>query len=439
MFKKLHFQLTLLCTGITAVIMVVMSLCYLYVSETGLYKNQFHSFKNDMNTISTNLEQQTIISMEWLSKMESQGNYLFFVLDNETPYLYNQLKAADGSSNQDNLLRESLQAYRELETLSVEASDQALSSYVNISYHEEFEFTSPSTGENYYSGVINIMRGSSVLRVVVLSSLNSLEHQILQQRIRFAVIDFCAVFLLAIFAFFFAGKLLKPIIKNQKEQTTFIASASHELRTPLAVILSSAECCTDSSPERQEILLNNIKKEGQRMSSLIEDMLTLSQTDSHRFSVSPRPVELDTLLVNAFEAFEPMAKQQELTLSITLPDRSLPPCTCDPKRIAQVISILLHNAVSYTPQGGAAALALEFNKGHFYITVADNGTGISDEEKEKIFKRFYRAEKARSAKGHFGLGLSIAYEIMKAHHGNLTVADAPGGGCLFTVELPQKP
>lgn len=74
MFKKVHLRLTLLCAGITAVIMLIMSLCYLYVSETGLYRNQFQAFKNDINTISTNLEQQTVISMEWLSKMEAQGH-----------------------------------------------------------------------------------------------------------------------------------------------------------------------------------------------------------------------------------------------------------------------------------------------------------------------------------------------------------------------------
>lgn len=74
MFKKVHIRLTLLCTGITTIIMIIMSCSYLYVSEKNLYRNQMYSFQNDMNTISTNLEQQSVITMEWLSKMESQGN-----------------------------------------------------------------------------------------------------------------------------------------------------------------------------------------------------------------------------------------------------------------------------------------------------------------------------------------------------------------------------
>jgi len=82
MYKKVHLQLTCLFTGITAAIMIIMSLCYLYVSESGLFRNQYNSFKNDMNTIATNLEQMPVISMQWLSKMEAQGNYTFFALDN---------------------------------------------------------------------------------------------------------------------------------------------------------------------------------------------------------------------------------------------------------------------------------------------------------------------------------------------------------------------
>lgn len=118
MFKKVHIRLTLLCAGITAVIMIVMSLCYLYVSENGLYRNQFQSFQNDINTITTNLEQQSVISMEWLSKMEAQGNYLFYVLDSGVPFLYNQLNNADEKSTRNLLLEECKNAYLNTDNVS---------------------------------------------------------------------------------------------------------------------------------------------------------------------------------------------------------------------------------------------------------------------------------------------------------------------------------
>lgn len=430
MYRKVHLRLTVLCAGITTAIIIIMSLSYLYVSEKGLYTNQYNSFKNDINTIATNLEQQSVITMEWLSKMEAQGSYTFFVLDNGIPFLYNQLTGFVDESRH-LLLDECLDAYNS--TFSVSQTEL----FTYNSYHLEFRFHSSSTSKDYFGGVISLKRDSSLLEVVILSSLDALEHQIFEQRIRFLVIDITAIVLLTIFSFVFTGKLLKPILENQQKQAAFVASASHELRTPLAVILSSAECCTDASPDQQAKFLKTIKNEGLRMSSLINDMLTLSGSDNHRFSIQKEAVELDTLLMNSYEGFEPLAKEKNLTLSIKLPENTLPTCTCDPNRISQVISILLHNAISYTPKQGQIVLSLSFKKGNFHISVQDNGIGISDEDKKKIFDRFYRAEKSRSTKGHFGLGLSIAYEIVSAHRGSICVADAEKGGCIFTVTLPK--
>lgn len=433
MFHKVHLRLTLLCTGITAVIMIIMSLCYLYVSERGLHKNQFQAFRNDINTISTNLEHQSVISMEWLSKMEAQGNYLFFVLDNGTPFLFNQLNNAEENDIRERLLAESRDAFRNPSALEISIQTSSPDNVFSGLTHAEYEFISPSMGTRYFAGRITLGTEDSQLEIIVLSSLQELETQMREQRLRFLVIDMAAVVLLGIFAWFFTGWLLKPIIDNQKKQALFIASASHELRTPLSVILSAAECCKTAPPEKRERFLKTITLEGMRVSSLVSDMLTLSQSDTHRFTIQKQPVELDTLLMNAYEAFVPLAQEKPVSLSIKLPDDALPPCSADPERLSQVVSILLHNAVSYTPAHGRVVLSLTMRRGRFCITVTDNGIGIPDEDKKRIFDRFYRADKARSEKDHFGLGLSIAYEIVKAHGGSITVTDAEGGGSCFTV------
>lgn len=455
MFKKVHIRLTLLCAGITTIIMIIMSCSYLYVSEKNLYKNQMYSFQNDMNTISTNLEQQSVISMEWLSKMESQGNYTFFLLDNGIPFLYNTLD----SSGKNVLLEECLNHYRQSVIVDA-ANSSSMSPYV--SYHTESEFISPSLEKKYFYSVLILGRSSSSLQVIVLSSLDKLESQIEQQRRLFIIIDLVTILLLAVFSWFFTGILLKPIMENQEKQVQFVSSASHELRTPLAVILSSAECCLETDPDKKAGFLNTIINEGMRMKSLIDDMLTLSSSDNHRFSIEPAPTEMDTLIMDSYEAFDPLAKEKNLSLSVELPEKSLPLCICDKNRISQVVSILLHNAISYTPASGSSPgasptdasgtasgdslidasgtvkLSLDYRRERFFISVSDSGIGISDEEKKKIFDRFYRAEKARSAKGHFGLGLSIANEIIKSHYGSLSVKDSPEGGALFIVELPRR-
>ena len=433
MFKKVHLRLTLLCAGITAVIMLVMSLCYLYVSEKGLYRNQFQAFKNDINTISTNLEQQSVISMEWLAKMEAQGNYRFFVLDNGVPFLYNQLSDPEQTEENNILLTESRNALNNLSSQDVTVT---VSDGINgILSHSEYEFISPSTDSRYFCSLIQMGTGNSLLEIVVLSPLQRLEQQIEEQRTRFLLIDIGATILLGIFAWFFTGILLKPIAENQQKQAMFVAAASHELRTPLSVILSAAECCRDAAPERQEGFIRTIYQEGLRVSSLVTDMLTLSQSDSHRFPVRKEPTELDTLLMNSYEAFEPLAREKSIQLSLTLPDGALPLCDVDPERISQVIAILLHNAISYTPEQGRVELSLARHKERFAVSVQDNGIGISDADKKRIFDRFYRVEKSRSRKDHFGLGLSIAYEIIKAHGGSIQVTDAEGGGSCFTVVL----
>lgn len=437
MYKKVHLQLTCLFTGITAAIMIIMSLCYLYVSESGLFRNQYNSFKNDMNTIATNLEQMPVISMQWLSKMEAQGNYTFFALDNGVPFLYNQL-SGHSEDFRKTIMRECLDVYHN--TYEIEATDAVSSPYV--SYHVEYQFTSPSTKEKYFGCVISIEKGKSMMQIIVFSPLNMLEKQISEQRFRFFLIDLTAIILLAFFSFIFTGKLLQPISESQQRQARFISSASHELRTPLAIILSSIDCCRNAEDGNQQSasqqrFFKTIRQESLRMSALINDMLILSEQDQN-LPVRKKPVELDTLIINSYEAFEPLAKEKQIALSAELPENIFPLCSCDPDRISQVISILLHNAISYTQKNGKIILSLSYDKRGFLLSVKDNGIGISDEDKGKIFDRFYRAEKSRSTKGHFGLGLSIAYEIVASHNGSITVKDAVPKGAEFVVVLPEK-
>ncbi len=448
MFRKAHFLFTLLCAGTTTAIMIFMSLLYLQVSENSLYKNHFASFRNDISTIASSLEQSTYISMQWLAGLEARNAYLIFVIDNDKPFLYNTLKTGasgtkgsndTGSSNDlsgQYLLSESLQAYDMM--FESETVVSYSSNYFGI-HHDEYEFTSPSTGEHYYSSLIDIERGLTHSRILILNPLAGLQAQITHQRLLFLLLDLLAALAFSVFSWFFTGRLLKPLQQNHENQMQFIASASHELRTPLSAILATNECCITATPQEQAGFFQTIRKEGRRMNTLIDDLLTLAHSDSGRFLIEKKEVELDTLCTNAYEAFEPLCRQKKLTLSLTLPDVPLPRLSCDPDRIAQVLSILLHNAVSYTPENGFVTLSLtcrQDRKNLFEITVSDTGVGIPDSDKKRIFSRFYRAEKSRSTKGHFGLGLSIAYEIISAHHGRISVQDNLPCGSVFVVRLP---
>ena len=422
--QKVHLRLTLLCTGITAFIMLVMSLIYLHLSETQLFQNELYSFENDLHTMETNLEQQSIISMEWIAKMEAYGNYQLFLFDNGTPFLYNQLH--DTPQNQ-KLLKKAQEAAEELELPSKKSS--------TILNRMDSVLLNASRQENDLIGMVYSTGSDSSLQIFVFSSLSHLHYQYIEQRIFFVLITVSATLLLFAFSYFFTKKLLKPIAENQEKQLQFVASASHELRTPLAVILCSAECCEYGASSDQHSFLRTIGEEGKRMSHLIDEMLYLSQSRDQQMRIHLEQVELDTLCLKGFESFEPLAARQGLTLSLDLPEHPIPSVTGDEEKLMQLLSILLSNALSYTPKGGSITIRLKTQGRAHLLSVEDTGIGITKEDQPHIFDRFYRTEKSRSTKGHFGLGLSIAYEIVTAHGGKIEVEDNTPNGSIFTVTL----
>lgn len=445
MFHKIQFRLTLLCAGTTIFIMAVMSLLFLFISERGLHKNQFQSFQSDMKNFIASLEQQEIITHQWLIQSEHTNGHMIYLTDNDVPLLYNSLSspaddAATSAAQRKRaaLIGEALSKAPEASLLQA-AGDPSLSYGDTKTYHLEYSFKSQFDQEEYYHCLAKIVRGENVLRIVVIKSLDGLRKQITDQRILFLLLNLFSFLILTLFSWFFILRLLKPIERNQKSQTEFVSAASHELRTPLAVILSCAERYQKAPPDKRDLLVTSIQSESMRMSRLFNDMLTLTQSDSHRFTLQSKETELDTLLLNTAEAFESLALKYKNTLSVRLPDYALPRCSCDPDRISQVLAILLHNAICYTPPGGHIGLAVEKKGKYFVLSVSDDGPGIPEEKKEKIFERFYRIDKTRSAKGHFGLGLCIAYEIVKSHQGLIKITDAPGGGALFGVYLPAAP
>lgn len=424
MFQKVRFRLASLCAGITIFILLAMSLGYLYISERNLRTNSYVSFRNDMNTLVSNLEQQTVITHEWLNKIEDNGKYQIHIIDNGVPFLFNERSTEE----QQQIFKTAMDYYnRNFETGSA-------SSYTSI--HTEFRFSSTGTGKHdYYACVVTSERNSGIFQVVILSSMAPLLRQIHTQRILFFLLDVLAAAALSLFAWYFTRLILNPLEENQRRQTQFIASASHELRTPLAVILSCASAAERASDQERLHFLDSIQSEGLRMSRLVDDMLLLTSADNHNWTIKKIPAELDTLMLNTFEAFEPMASRKSIDLSVSLPETAVPPFSCDPERISQVLSILVHNALSYTPKDGQVRLALLWEGKNMRLSVTDNGIGIPDEEKSRIFERFYRADRSRSKKEHFGLGLCIASEIVKAHHGQILVSDTPGGGSTFTIVL----
>lgn len=232
------------------------------------------------------------------------------------------------------------------------------------------------------------------------------------------------------------GNAVEPIEITMKSQRDFIASASHELKTPLAVIQANAETLEVSSTnpiteQKQKVILD----ECVRMSGLIKSMLALASSDSGNWKMDFRENDVDTILIEAWEEFSESARKKNIRLNLDMQDL-FPKLCCDKERITQVLGILLDNAISYSGVGSSVELGAKVQAKQIVFSVIDHGCGIAYSEKEKVFERFYSGDPSRTDKNHYGLGLSIAREIVKLHQGTIRLSDTPGGGCTFEICLP---
>ncbi len=235
-------------------------------------------------------------------------------------------------------------------------------------------------------------------------------------------------------------KAVKPTEKAMQSQKDFIAAVSHECKTPLAAILSSAEMI-ESVPNIPDTVKEHVRvidAEVSRMSRLIRDLLLLSSIDAGNWSFHMDEFNVDTLLINLYTKFERICRKKDIQLQLNIPDECCPPLYSDADRLDQIISIFLDNAVSYSPPKSEISLNASVRKNELIFTIIDHGIGISEKEKPFIFDRFYQSDKSRTQREHFGLGLSIANDLVHKLEGKIKLFDTPGGGCTFKIFLPLK-
>lgn len=217
-------------------------------------------------------------------------------------------------------------------------------------------------------------------------------------------------------------------------QRRFLADVSHELRTPLTVIKGNVGLIRKVG-EADEESLQGIEQEVDRLTRMVGDLLLLAQAESGRLPLALAPVELDTVLMEVFQQMRVLAGEK-VQLKITEIDQVQ--VVGDRDRLKQVLLNLVGNAVQYTPAGGMVSMALRKNGEQAQVVINDSGPGIAPADLPHIFERFYRGEKSRkrSQGTGFGLGLSIAYWIARAHGGTIEVTSQEGKGSTFCVWLP---
>lgn len=238
-----------------------------------------------------------------------------------------------------------------------------------------------------------------------------------------------------LFSYLLARRTLRPIEEAMESQARFSSDAAHELRTPLSVMQSEIEIALrdkKASKSTQKETLESNLDEVHRLRALTDRLLMLANMKELQLS----PTQLEDVAIDAVGNAIPLAQEKGITI-----DNQVGALKAHANResLTDVVTILLDNAIKYSPRKSHVVLSATERNKRILLTVTDNGPGIAPKDQQHIFNRFYRADTSRSkahVEGH-GLGLSIAKRIMEAHGGNITLTSKKGKGASFTLHLDK--
>lgn len=238
-------------------------------------------------------------------------------------------------------------------------------------------------------------------------------------------------------SYILSRKTLKPIFQAWEKQTEFVQNAAHELRTPLTIIQAKQQLLLKEPESRiidksEDISLTI--NETRRLTKLVKELMILATADSNQLEVKKELKNIDDVVKEVASPYIEYAQMQNKKLELELNCNK--EVNIDLSKITELLIILLDNAIKYTKEGENIKVITHCKDGKATIEVADEGIGISDEQKKHLFERFYRADKARTREtGGTGLGLAIAQTIVKAHGGTIKVYNNTPKGTKFVVKI----
>ena len=277
------------------------------------------------------------------------------------------------------------------------------------------------------------LEGALTVRIAFMDS--TFEQATLRSLVRVCLlIGAAALLVLFGLSWLLSGFVTRPVARTWQNQQQFLSDASHELKTPLTVILSSADLLKTSAQPEQRQYVDNISVESRRMKALVEDMLTLSRTESGR-AAPFAPLDLSDLVTDAALRFEPVAFEAGHPLQYDIQNGAS--LSGDRQQLDQLLDILLDNAVKYAAKDAPIRLTLDISGKNAVLAVENPGDPIPPDKLPHLFDRFYRVDDARTGAGGFGLGLAIAQQIVRRHKGAITAA-SDARATRFTVTLPLR-
>ncbi|GAA4296790.1 hypothetical protein GCM10023142_35890 [Anaerocolumna aminovalerica] len=427
MFSKLKRRLVLL-YGITSSIILSVIIIGVYIINNRQSQEQnMVLFQKNVEQIVEKFRLEDVINNTWLVRVQEDNRLFVYVEDNGIKLTkYNQMSNLPGSQ----------ELIEKIKKLSIEDGINLDRKPLYSTLRKTPVYNvSLSNGKAYYSMAALIPKNAGWLNIMVISCDNQGPGILFKQMFLYVFIDFIGVAALFLISSLYIGKVIKPLEEGQKRQVAFVAAASHELRTPLTVIKAGISSIREDI-SKSDNFLPHIEEECNRMTRLISDMLLLASSDAKTWSLLKEPVEIDTLLIETYDMFCTCYNNKNYQLTLDLPEEELHVIHGDKERIKQIFTILIDNAMSHTTPGENIDLHAYNQKNYVVVEVEDHGHGICDEDKKQVFERFYRGDGSRNDKKHFGLGLSIAKELIELHEGSIFIKDTPGGGATFVLRLP---
>lgn len=436
MIKKLKHHLTFVYTITSGIILSLVLISVFWLNHMQLIQHTKENFLTEMDTLSYKLQFSNNINIPWIAQEELNHSLIIYIEDNGKPL----------SLNESYLTKTSRSKLIDL------VQDKALDEGVILSTYPSAATTSRTSiftitgdyNEKYYASVVIIPLANGWRSLTLIQSY-SFNLQNVKNIIFYLLVELIGILLLFIIGKLFVERAVYPIEENNKKQNEFIAAASHELRSPLTLIKAELSALKYDYENISEIAklkesgnqyLNEINIECNRMSRLINDMLLLASSNSGTWTIRDEVLDVDTLLIDSYDSLSTLCNVQNRELQLNLPAHNLGKIKADKERLMQIFTIILNNALSYTPANTPLTLSADINKSTLEIYFIDHGPGISAKDKQHIFDTYYRCDKSRNSKNHFGLGLSIAKELTLLHLGKLSVIDTIGGGTTFVITLP---
>jgi signal transduction histidine kinase len=225
-----------------------------------------------------------------------------------------------------------------------------------------------------------------------------------------------------------------------RERIELTAAISHDLRTPLASLRAMAEALDDGliSGDEGKRYYTMMRREIERLNRMIDDLMELARLDAGGLQLNRERLSVTEIAADVVDALQPQARLREVSVSLEASEEK--PIPVDASRIERAIGNLLRNAISHTPAGGSVRVSVSQDNGWTDVSVSDSGEGIEAGELQRVWERFYRAEKSRVRRSEnddgAGLGLAIVRGIVEAHGGTVAARSEPGAGSTFTIRLP---